>query len=449
MQHIRQQSGMRGFTLVWFGQLISLLGTGMTRFAITIWAWQVTGEATVLALVGFFAFGPTVLLSPVAGALVDRWNRKLVMMISDLAAGFATIVLLLLFFTDNLQIWHLYLAGAFAGAFEAFQFPAYSAAITTMLPKEQYARASGMLSLAESASVIAAPILAAALLVSIHLGGIMLIDVVTFLVAIGTLLVIHIPQPSTTQAGKEGRASLRSESVYGFRYIFERPSLLGLQLIFLVGNFVATGGLILLPALILARSNNNELLVGSVQSMVGVGGVVGGLVLSVWGGPRRKIHGVLLGWALAGLLGEALLGLGQHVFTWTVAAFLSAFFIPFINGSNQAIWQAKVAPDVQGRVFAARRLIAQITAPISILLTGLLVDHVFEPAMMPGGSLAPVFGGLLGTGPGAGMALLFVIIGLLMALIGLSGYAFQFVWNVEDILPDHDVETVLTTEAVA
>lgn len=439
MELKRRPTGMVAFTVVWLGQMISLLGTGMTRFALTIWAWQTTGEATALALVGFFSFGPTVLLSPVAGALVDRWNRKLVMMFSDLAAGLATIVILLLFASGNLQMWHLYLAGAFAGAFEAFQFPAYSAAVTTMLPKRQYTRANGMLGLLEPASQIASPLLAGFLLAITDLSVILVIDVITFSVAIGLLLLVHIPQPMITEAGRRSRSNLWQESLYGFRYIFERPSLLGLQLIFLAGNFVASGALILLPAFILARANNDQIVLGSVQSMFGIGGVVGGVLLSLWGGPKRRIHGVLIGWALGGLFEGVLMGLGRALSLWSISAFLSGLFIPFINGSNQAIWQAKVAPDVQGRVFAARRLVAQISFPLALLLAGPLADHVFGPAMMPGGGLTPIFGRIIAAGPGAGMGLMLVIVGLIMALIGLSGYAFPVIRNVEDLLPDHDM----------
>jgi len=431
-------TGMPAFTIVWIGQVISLLGTGMTRFALTIWAWEVTGSATALALVGFFSFGPIVLLSPVAGALVDRWNRKLVMMFSDLAAGLSTIAILLLFATNHLQIWHLYVAGAFAGAFESFQFPAYSAAVTMMLPKEQYARASGMLSLAGSASGIFAPMLAGVLLGVIGIAGIMTIDVITFLAAIGALLVVRIPQPPITELGRTGQGNLLQESAYGFRYIFERPSLLGLQLVFFTINLIATFGFTLLAPMILARTDNNEIVLGSVQSAGAIGGVAGGLLLSVWGGPRRKVHGVLLGMVLASLSGELLMGLGRGLYLWAAAAFFGSFFIPILNGSNQAIWQAKVAPDVQGRVFAVRRLIAQITAPVAMLLAGPLADHLFEPAMRSGGSLAPVFGGLVGTGVGAGMSLMFVIAGVLGAVAGLGGYAFSAVRDAEDILPDHD-----------
>lgn len=438
IQNHKQPAGMLAFTIVWLGQMVSMLGTGMARFAITIWAWQETGEATTLALVGLFSYGPTVLLSPLAGALVDRWPRKIAMMISDLAAGLSTIVIFLLFTTDNLEIWHLYLAGALAGAFESFQFPAYSAAVTTMLPKSQYARANGMLSLVESTSQIAAPILAGILIAAIGLSNILLIDIVTFIVAIVTLLFVHIPSPARSEAGREGEGSLWSESLYGFRYIFARPSLLGLQLIFLSGNLIGAAAFVLLPALILSRTGNNEVILGTVQSTLGIGGVVGGVLLSTWGGTRRRIHSLLISWALAGLLGEVMMGLGQTPFVWGLAAFCTGFFIPFINGSNQAIWQAKVAPDVQGRVFAARRLIAQLAFPISLLLAGPLADHFFEPAMQSGGVLAPLFGGWVGTGNGAGLGLMFVGIGLLISLIGLSGYLFPIIRNAETILPDHD-----------
>ena len=429
---------MTGFTIVWLGQVVSLLGTAMTGFALTIWAWQVTEQATALALVGFFTFGPTVLLSPVAGALVDRWNRKLVMMLSDLGAGAATVVTLALYGSGGLEVWHLYVLGAWTGAFGAFQFPAYSAAISTMLPKAQYARASGMLSLAESTSAIAAPVLAGVLLAVIGIGGIMVIDIVTFTVALLTLLWVAIPQPDASEEGRESRGSLFEESLYGFRYIVKRPSLLGLQLVFTAINLIATFGFIVLAPMILARTGNDELVLGSVQSALGVGGVAGGILLSVWGGPKRRVHGVLLGMAASSLLGTTLLGVGQALPLWLTAAFFSAFFIPVLNGSNQAIWQAKVAPDVQGKVFAARRLIAQLSAPVAMLLAGPLADAVFEPAMMPGGALEATFGPLVGTGPGAGMGLMFVMSGVAGTLVGLGGYLFPAVRRVERAIPDHD-----------
>jgi hypothetical protein len=161
--------------------------------------------------------------------------------------------------------------------------------------------------------------------------------------------------------------------------------------------------------------------------------------MSVWGGPKRRVHGVLLGWFWASILGQTLLGMGRTLPVWSVAIFLFSFFVPVINGSNQAIWQSKVAPDVQGRVFTTRRLIAWLVTPLSRLLAGPLVDYILEPAMAEGGGLAAAFGWLVGEGTGAGMGLLFVVTGVLAALAGLSGYLFPAVRDVEEILPDHEV----------
>jgi DHA3 family macrolide efflux protein-like MFS transporter len=434
----KRPAGMPAFTIIWFGQMVSFLGTGMTRFALTIWAWQTTGSATALALVAFFAFGPTVVMSPIAGALVDRWNRKFVMVLSDLGAGASTVAILLLYTTGNLQIWHLYLAGAFAAVFESFQWPAYSAAITTMLPKEQYGRANGMWSLLQSVSGMGAPILAGILIGLIGIGGVMTFDVLTFVFAISTLAFVHIPQPKTTSAGEEGRGSLWKESAYGFRYILQRPGLLGLQLIFLNVNLLWPFVFTLINPMILARTEDKAEVLGAVLSITGVGGVVGGLVMSAWGGPKRRIHAILGGIALASLLGPVLMGLGRALPVWAAAGFFSGFLIPIINGSSQAIWQSKVAPDVQGRVFSVRRLIAQIAGPLGILIAGPLADKLFEPAMQSGGMLVDAFGGLVGGGPGAGMALLMVLAGLLSAAVSLSGYLIPIIRDVETNLPDHD-----------
>jgi MFS transporter, DHA3 family, macrolide efflux protein len=438
--------GMTGFTIVWAGQVVSLLGANMTRFAITIWAWQETGQATTLALVGLFSFGPAVLLSPIAGALVDRWNRRLVMMLSDLGAGLATIALLLLYLSGSLQVWHLFVLGAWSGAFSAFQFPAYSAAISTMLPQRQYARASGMLALAESISTIGAPVLAGILLAVVGVAGVFVIDIVTFSVAIVALLLVAIPQPPPSAEGIAARASLLSDAGFGFRYILARPPLLHLQLLFTSVNFIATFGGVVIAPMVLARTVGDQLALASVHSAMGAGGVVGGLLLSVWGGPKRRIHGVLLGMAGAGLLGTLPLGLARSVPWWMAAAFVSAAFIPILNGANQAIWQSKVPPDLQGRVFATRRFIAQITAPLAMLAVGPLADRVMEPALQPDGALADVFGPLVGVGPGAGMSLMLVVVGLIAGGLGLTGYLRPLVREVETRLPDHAGGAVAASE---
>jgi len=409
---------MTGFTVIWAGQFLSLLGTRMTNFALTIWAWQTTGQATTLAMVQLFYFAPDVLLKPVAGALVDRWSRKLVMILSDLAAGVGTVAIFLLLSADALQVWHLYAISAFMGMFQSFQFPAYSAAVSTMLDKEQYTRASGMLGLANSASNIFGPAAAGALLAIINTTGIIVFDIVSFLVAIAAVLVVSIPQPEP--------------------YILARPSLLGLQLVFFFINFSASLCFPLITPMILSKTGNDTLVLGSVQSAFGVGGLVGGLVLSAWGGPKRRVYGVLFGMMLSSLLGVTMLGLGRGPILWMLTSFMEMFFLPFTNGSNQAIWQSKVPPEMQGRVFAVRAQIAQISAPVAMAITGPLTDRFLTPAMDVGGSLAPVFGWLVGVGPGAGISLLFVFMGVAGFVTGLVGYLLPQIRNVEEMIPDYD-----------
>jgi hypothetical protein len=441
---------MSSFMLIWVGQVFSLLGSAMTGFALTIWAWQATGQATALAMVGFFGFVPVVLLSPMAGALVDRYNRKKIMMLADFAAGVPTIVNLLLYASGSLQIWHLFITLSVSGAFQAFHFPAYSAAVTMMISKKHYARASGMLSTAEFASGIFAPIAAAALLAIIGIAGIMLVDICSFLFAIGLLVFAKIPQPPATDSGLKSRGSIWKESAYGFRYIYERRGLLGLQLSFLFFNLFAVISNVLLAPMILSRTADNYVILASVFSAASVGGVVGSVIMSSWGGPKRKMHSLIFALcshgAFTSLLGITLLSVNYNSVVWMVVSFFPTLVGAFANSSSQAIWQSKVAPDVQGRVFATRALIARLCAPISMLIAGPLADNIFEPAMMPGGSLAPAFGELTYIGPGAGIALIFVITGILCVMIGVFDYVFPAVRNVEDIIPDHDAQAKQSPE---
>ena len=402
---------MRTFTLLWFGQIVSLVGSAMTWFAFTIWAWEKTGKVSALATISFFAFLPTVLLTPIAGALVDRWNRKLVMLLSDFAAALATLTVLLIFKFGDLQVWHIYIVSVVAGFFTAFQYPAYAAAVTTMLSKEDYARAEGMLGSARALSGILAPIFAAALLVRLGMDGIMLIDLATFLFAFGTLIFIRVPQPQQTETGRQNRGTLLQEIIFGFRYVFGKPSLRALTVLFmLTGIFLAIGATLMAP-LILSGTGNSESALATVQSTGAVGGVAGGVILSLWGGAKRRVHNILIGGAAACLLGILWLGLGQVILMWAIGSFFFAFFEPFVEGGNIAIWQAKVEADVQGRVFSARHLLVQVPYLTGILMAGYLAEAASISAVL-------------------------IVAGAAGALIFLSGYGIQNVREAESLLPD-------------
>lgn len=406
---------MAGFTLLWLGQIISMLGSAMTWFAFTIWAWKMTGSVTSLAIISFLAYLPSTLLSPLAGTFVDRWNRKLVMMLSDMGTAIGTLVALILYATNNLQIWHVYIIAVLAGSFTAFQHPASTAAMTTMLPREQYARANGMQGLSWALSGILAPVFAAALLGVIGMSGIMVIDLITYLVAIGTLLLIEIPKPAISEVGLKSRGTVWQETHFGFRYIHERPSLYGLVVLFMVANvFLAIGATLLAPTVLIETGNNASAL-ATVQSVGAIGGVFGGGVLSLSGGPRRRIHGVLLGGIGVCLLGILWLGLSHTIVFLALGSFFFSFFWPFMEGNDLAIWQSKVEADVQGRVISARALMVGLPYHLGTLISG------------PLGELWTVANVLIAAGIGGGLVFLF-------------GYISRTIKQIEILLPNMQSE---------
>ena len=437
----KRPGGMLGFSIVWAGQIVSVLASSMTQFALTIWAYQATGSAMALGIVNTAFIVPFLLLSPIAGVMVDRYNRKLMMMVSDLTAVTATVGLLIIHATGHLQMWHLYVAAGINGLGNTFQWPAYSAAISTIVPKAHYGRANGMMSLVESGPGVLSPMLAGFLLPIIQLTGILTLDVLTFFLAIVTLLLVHVPQPAKTIEGqaRAAQGNLIREAAYGFKYIFARRGLLGLLGFFICLNFVIGLSASLFAPFILSRTGNDSAALGAAQSAAAIGAVLGGLLISLWGGFKRRMTSIFVGEALTGLFCLTMFGLGQSLPIWIAVSVIGQIFPVFTNGASQAIWQAKVAPDVQGRVFSARRLIAWLTGPITPILAGALADYVTEPAMQSRTWLSGAFSGLVGSSHGSGMAVQFVLTGIAYMAIVLIVFLFvPVVRDLEDRLPDHD-----------
>ena len=425
--------GMRTFFVIWSGQLVSTIGSGLTGFALGVWIYQETGSVTLFAL-NMLAYAlANLLVSPIAGVLVDRYDRRWVMILSDTGAGLATLSIALLYVSGNLEVWNIILATAFTSAFSAFQWPAYSAVTTLLVPKEQLGRAGGMVQIGEAISQLLAPATAGVLFVTIGLGGVILIDFVTYLVAVLTLLIVRVPSPERSEAGEEGKGSIWQEAIFGWRYISARAGLLGLLLIFAAFNFVSGLIMPLITPLVLDMASPD--LLGYVFSIAGAGMLVGTLVMSAWGGPKRRIHGVLGFLMLSGLF-TSILGISPFIPFLAAAGFGLLFTLPIINGSSQAIWQSKVAPDVQGRVFSVRRMIAMSMTPLAYIVAGPLADRVFKPLLMEGGALADSVGQLIGVGPGRGTGFMFVLVGAISVLVAAAGYLSPHVRNVEDELPD-------------
>ena len=430
MKDFFRTPGGRIFGVVWIGQLVSNLGSAMTSFGLGIWVYQETGSATRLALIVLAARLPMLLVSPFAGALVDRWDRRWAMILADTGAAVGTLAIVLLLAAGNLETWHLYLALSFSGAFAAFQFPAYGAATTLLVGKEHYARASGLLQLAGSIGRVAAPTVAAGVVVWFGLTPLFVFDFVTFLVAVGTLLLVRFPAAEPSERKGRGVRGLLLEAKEGLDFVLERRALFILMMSFVVVNFAfAFQGVLLIPLLL---NLTTEQMAGFIVSIGAAGVVAGSLGVSVWGGPRDRIAGVYLP-ILAMGVGLILIGLRPGVGLVITGVLLLHLTHPVAGASSQSIWQSKVPPNLQGRVFAIRQVSAIAAAPIAFLLAGTLADNVFEPAMAEAGG---VVGTVFGSGPGRGIGVMFVLAGVFVLLTVLVAWNHSRIRNLEMEVPD-------------
>ncbi len=432
------QGGIRIFAIIWFGQLVSTLGSGLTGFALGVYIYQQTGSATQLSIALLAAVLPNVLFSPIAGALVDRWDRRWVLLLSDTGAAISTLLIWFLLSMGRLEVWHLYLANAVNSFFSAFQRPAYLAAPTLLLPKQHYGRAAGLIQLSSALSQVASPVMAGFLVITIHIDGILLVDFSTYLFAMFTLILIRIPKPETTMEGVAGKGSLWREVGYGYLYLKDRPGLLGMLILFAIVNFSLGFNSALYTPLILSFTTPDVL--GTIISVGGIGMLIGSLIMSAWGGAKKKVNSLMGSMFFFGLF-ISLTGIRANPILIGASSFVFFILLPIASGSSQAIWQAKVAPDIQGRVFATRSMIATAMTPLAYILAGPLADHIFEPLLASNGALAGSIGKIIGVGAGRGIGLIFLIIGLSVSLATLVGYLNPRIRFVEDELPDFVDET--------
>ena len=443
------QKELRVFSIIWVGQLVTRLGSAMTRFALIIWAYEQAGNATTLALMGFFSCISFVLISPFSGVLVDRWNRRRVMMFADFGAGIMTIVMLIALSTNQLQIWHLYLAEVLSGFFEAFQSPAYDASISLLVPSSYLTRANGLNSLSNYASSALAPVFAGLLLNISGLKSILIIDTITMLAAIASLMMVIIPQPENTPVDMISVRQTLSESKFGLKYIFNRQGLAGIMIIFFFINLFGTVSYFaVLNPMILAKTGGNTMALSTVQTAMGIAGIAGSFLVSVWGGGGKKVKTYLLFTALSFCITDSMFAIGQSLWVWVLAGVISTLTIPYITSPYYAIWQEKIPAGVQGKVFSVRNMFQRASQPIGYILGGFLADRVFGPAMISGGSMAKYLGPIVGTGPGAGMAAIFVCTAVLGTLTGIAGFLIPSIRHVEDDLPNAVLIKDMTTESI-
>lgn len=438
-----QNTKMKTFFIIWFGQFISQIGSGLSGFALGVWVYQQTGSATKFAVTVLLSMLPNIIVAPLAGALVDRWDRRMVMAVSDSAAAVATVILASLLFFGHLQLWHIYVCTVVISLGGTFHSLSYSAITTILTPKEQLGRANGLIQLSQSAAPILSPLFAGVLVMTVGIQGVLFIDFATFVVAMATLFVVRVPVPGKSIETDASKPSFLRQFTYGWIFIKARPGLRWLLTLFAMTNFAMAMVQVLIVPLILSFSSPGAL--GTVLSLSGGGLLAGSLIMSVWGGPKRRIHGILSLWIAQGLL-LILCSLYANLVLIAVMIFGCLLTAPIIQGCSQVIWQRKTPLDIQGRVFAVRRMIAFSCTPIAYLLAGPLVDKVFEPLLAEHGALAGSVGRIIGVGPGRGISFLFICLGVFIAITVTAGSLNPRLRNVDQELPDALPDTVLQGE---
>jgi MFS family permease len=418
--------------------MVSSIGSSMTYFTLTLWIWQRTESVTAIALITFFFQLPQIGIALFSGILVDRVARKHLLVLSDTVAAGCTLSVGILYAAQHLQPWHLYLIAAILGCFENIQALTYSTTIPLIVPKQHYTRASSMGAMVGYGAAILGPAFAGTLYPLIGLLGITLIDLSTFAVAIATLLVIPIPR-TRIEPGEISQTSgikhLWQTMTFGFRYISSQPSLLSLVIFMSLFAFLNQMGETLYQPMILARTGGNTQVLGTVVAASGIGGVVGALILSVWGGFRRRVSGMLVGLIGTGF-SKLVMGIGQLPVIWVAAHWGTSLHSPLIFSSYMAVWYAKVAPELQGRVFAADYLIGLVIEASANLIAGPLADQVFEPAMQSSRWWVSSVSSIVGIGAGSGIALFYVILAICLVCLGIGGSMIRRLREAESLMPD-------------
>ncbi|WP_049573720.1 MFS transporter [Nonomuraea sp. SBT364] len=427
----------RAFLAIWSSQLLSIITSSVTGFVLGVWVFQKTGSATQFVTITLCAVLPEVLFAPLAGSLADRWDRRRMMLAADLGAALATGALAVLLAVGEPQVWHIYVITAVGAVFGTAQMAAYHSMLPKLVPKEQLGRANGLMQVADAVRV-AAPLLAGALLVGVGLTGVVVIDLVTFLASRVVLHLVPLPREATRPG--EGRAAepwLR-DLAFGLRHLRARRGLAWLVALLAAYNlFFGMAGVLVQPLIL---SFGSAALLGVLMAAGGAGLFAGGLVLSAWGGPRRRVRGLVAFVAAGGVL-LMLHSLSPSAALIAVVAPAFLFTIPFVQGTGITVIQLKTDPAELGRVLGAVRMLTQAATVLTYLAAGPLADRVFEPMLAPGGALAGSLGQVIGTGPGRGIATIFLLTGAALVVLAPLAFLQPRLRRVETELPDAEEST--------
>ncbi|MEL7648262.1 MAG: MFS transporter [Sedimentibacter sp.] len=419
MKQLYKNKELRSFLILWCSQAVSSFGTAMTNFALIIWAYKQQGTVSSITLLSVCSYLPSILFCFLAGTLADRWNKKKIMLICDFIAALGTFTVFILYITGSLRICHLYVINFSLSFMNAFQNPATYVAVSLITPKEYFIRVSGLQAFSNSLVTIITPAVATAVLAFGGIRMILMIDLFTFAIAF-TALLFFIKIPVMTEDSNNKKESFLKNCCAGLSFLRKHTPIWKMILFFSFINLLASmAGNSIMPAMVLARTGDNQIALGMVSSSIGIGALVGSILVTAVKPFKSKTKVIFISCAVSFLLCDILWGIGQNVAIWMFAAFAGNLPLPFLSANLTTIMRMKVPIEMQGRVFSTRDTFQYITIPVGLFLGGYLADNIFEPFMLNISPIQQMLSKLVGTGRGSGMAVIYLITGTIGFLVSL------------------------------
>lgn len=409
-----QSNGFTRFLIIWAGEFLSTIGSGLTAFALGIYAFRMTGQATSATMVTLLTFLPAFLLRPVGGVLADRIDRRILMIFGNLGCASGVGLVILLISPEAHNLWLVYPGIILNSVFFAFQNPAYKASVSDFLPKELYAKASGLVQLSGSAQFLIAPLIAGFLMEVVNIKVILIIDIMTFVISALNILIIRRTLNTNTVTTNSEELHFFKEMAEGFKaVVVDRGILILILLVSLVLFYIGLLQSLFAP-MVLSFTDSRTL--GTAQSICAIGMLISSLIIGVIGGKRRHALVLSLSMGFMGLF-FSLIGIYRSMWAIIIPGFLFFLTVPFVNSSIEVLIRQNISNDKQGRVWSLISVITNFGSIIAYAIAGFLADKIFNPLFMPGGGLASSFGRIFGVGPGRGIAFIFFVSGIIVVIL--------------------------------
>lgn len=409
-----ENKSFKKFLVIWFGQFISILGSGLSSFGLSVWIFYETGSATPFALSFLCTTIPIIIFAPIAGSFADRKKRKYIIMITDTLDAILKVIMVVLLLLQIMKVWMVYPILFISSTLSTFQGPAFSASIPMIVSKNKLSRANGMIQFSRAAQNMLAPVFAGALYPILNLSGLLVIDFISFFFAIATIAVIKIPQHKVNKENLSFFNTVIRDFKFAWNYLYEKKGFIGLLFSFSGLNFIAITSLILLGPMILA--NYNASIYGTIEAVYGFSMILGGVLSGILPNTNKKIRTIFMALGFSGI-GLIIAGSSPRWYVIGSGFFIFALLVPYANTLLDTLFQSKIEPSVLGRVSALVSAILSSVTPIACMLAGPLADDIFEPLMSEGGILGNSFiGNLIGYGTGRGIGFLFILCGIILIL---------------------------------